>query len=158
MNLRTAILLATFAVAGNAAELSIGNGILNPAAQPLTLNVTLASSGASLSGMQFDLEYDAAALNVTVAAGPSAGAAGKNLQSNVMQAGHLRILIVGMNQATIADGIVATLQVSLKGQAGAGRTLPIRMTAPAGTNAKAQAVALSGGNGSVKIEITRDGK
>jgi Cohesin domain len=155
MNIQTAIVLATFAVAGNAAELSMGNGILNPAAQPLTLNVALTSSGASLTGMQFDLEYDAGALNVTVVAGPATGSAGKNLQSNVLQAGHLRILIVGMNQTTIADGAVATLQVSLKGQAGAGKTFPIRMTAPAGTNAKAQAVALSAGSGSVKVETQR---
>jgi hypothetical protein len=152
MNLKTAILLTTFAVVGNAAELSVGSGILNPAAQPLTLNVALTSSGASLSAMQFDLEYDAAALNVTIVAGPAAGAAGKNVQSNVIQPGRLRVMVVGMNQTTIADGVVATLQVSLKGQAKGGETFPIRMTATAGTNGQAKAVALSAGSGSVKVE------
>ena len=153
MNFRTAIVLAVFAVAGNAAELSIGNATLNTTTgQPVTLNVSLASAGATLTGIQFDLEYDAAALNVTIAAGPAAGGAGKNLQSSALQAGRQRVLIVGMNRNTIADGVVAVLQISLKGHVAAGKTFAIRMTAPAGTNAQAQAVSISGGNGSVQVE------
>jgi hypothetical protein len=158
MNIRTVILLATLAVAGNAAELSIGNGTIKTAGQPVTLNVTLASSGASLSGLQFDLEYDAASLNVTVAAGPALGTASKNLQSAVLQPGRQRILIVGMNQTAIADGAVAVLQVSLKDHAGAGKTFPIRITTPAGTNPQAQPVAVSGGSGSVKVELNGNPK
>ena len=153
MNFKTAIVLAMFAVAGNAAELSVGSATLNTTAgQPAALNVTLASSGAALTGLQFDLEYDAAVLNVTIAAGSAAEGAGKNVQAAALQAGHQRIMIVGMNRTTIADGVVAVLQVSLKGQVAAGKTFAIRITAPAGTNAQAQAVAISGGSGSVQVE------
>jgi hypothetical protein len=158
MYLQTAIVLATLAVAASAAELSVSNAVLTTPNQPVTVNVTLASAGASLAGVQFDLQYDAEALNVTVAAGPSSGAAGKNVNAHALQAGHQRVLIVGMNQTTIADGVVATLQVSLKSSAPAGKTFPISITAPAGTTAKAQPVSVSGSSGTVQVETTRNGK
>lgn len=158
MKLQNLLVLATFAVAGNAAELSIGNAIISATAnQPATLNVTLASQGASLSGMQFDLIYDASFLNITVIAGPAAEAAGKNVQSAVLEGGHQRVLIVGMNQTTVADGVVAVLQVSLKGQA-AGKTFPIRLTAQAGADAQAKAIAVSAAHGSVKVEVNGNPK
>jgi hypothetical protein len=155
---RTAIVLAMLAVAGNAAELSVSNGVISAPNQPVTLNVTLSSGGSAMSGVQFDLQYDAAALNVTVSTGAAAGSAGKEAHSNVLQAGRQRVLIVGLNQTSIADGVVATLQVSLKSPAAAGKTFPITITAPAGTTAKAQAVAVTAANGSVQVEITRNGK
>lgn len=153
MKLRTAFVLATFVVAGNAAELTIGSGTLSAPSQPAILNVALASGGASLTGIQFDLEYDAASLNVTVAAGPAVGSAGKNLQSAVIQPGKQRILIVGMNQSAIADGVVAVLQVSLKGRPTGAKTFTIHMSGPAGTNAQAQPVGVSGSDGSVKVDV-----
>lgn len=157
MYLRTAIILAMFAAAGSAADLSIGSGVL-AVNQPATLNVTLASANEALTGMQFDLEYDAESLEVRVEAGAAAVKAGKNLQSAVLQTGKQRILIVGLNRNTLADGVVAVLHVSLK-TGGAGRELfPLRMTAQAGTNGRAEAVAISGHDGGVRVETRRNAK
>ena len=105
MKLRTAIVLAIFAVAANAAELTIGQGVVG-AGKPTTLSVQLASGGDALTGVQFDLEYDATALEVSVEAGPVVAQAGKNLQSNVIQPGKRRVLIIGLNRNAIEDGVV----------------------------------------------------
>jgi hypothetical protein len=150
MYLRTAIILAMLAVAGNAADLNIGQEVLS-AGHPATVNVSLASGGAALTGLQFDLEYDATLLNVTVSAGASATQGGKNVQPAVISPGKLRVLIVGLNRNTITDGVVAVLNVSLKGSAEASRAFPIRMIAPVGTTASAQSVKISSTDGSVKV-------
>lgn len=145
------------AVAGNAAELNIGQGVL-AAGKPAAVNVTLASAGAALAGVQFDLEYDAAVFNVTAETGPAAAQAGKSVQSAPVAAGKLRVLIVGLNRNTMSDGVVAVLQVSLKGAVGASRSFPLRITVPVGTTAAAQSVRMTGSDGSVKVESGGNGQ
>lgn len=156
MYLQTAIVLAMFAVAGAAAELSIEHGTL-AAGKPASLGVRLAAGTAAPTGIQFDLEYDAA-LEISVEAGPVAGAAGKSLQSAVIQGGKQRVLVVGFNKNAISDGVVAVLHVSLKGSGEAGKVFPIRITATSGTNQGAETVAITGTDGSVKIEPRRNGQ
>jgi hypothetical protein len=151
MKLRTAIVLAIFAVAANAAELTIGQGVVG-AGKPTTLSVQLVSGGDALAGVQFDLEYDATALEVTVEAGPVVAQAGKNLQSNLIQPGKRRVLVIGLNRNVIEDGVVATLHVTAKGQIEGGKTFPIHVTVPSGTNAKAGPVAVTAKDGSVTGE------
>jgi hypothetical protein len=150
MNLRTAFVVAMFAVAGNAAELSIEHGTL-VAGKPVALSVKLAAGSDLPTGVQFDLEYDAAALDVSVEAGPAATQSGKSVSTSIIQAGKQRVLIIGVNRNSISDGVVAVLHVSFKGQEG-GKTFPIRITVPSGTNGKAESVTVSGKDGSVKIE------
>ena len=123
--------------------------------KPVSLNVRLAAGTAAPTGIQFDLEYDAA-LEIGVEAGPAAGAAGKSLQSAVIQGGKQRVLVVGFNKSAISDGVVAVLHVSLKGQGEPGKVFPIRITATSGTNQAAESVAITGSDGSVKIEPRRN--
>jgi hypothetical protein len=151
MKLRTAIVLAIFALAANAAELTIGQGVVG-AGKPTTLTVQLASGGEALTGVQFDLEYDATALDVSVEAGPLVAQAGKNLQSNLIQPGKRRVLIIGLNRNAIEDGVIATIHVTAKGQPEDGKTFPLHITVPSGTNAKATAVAVTAKDGSVTTE------
>ena len=151
MKLGTAIVLAIFAVAGNAAELTIGQGVVG-AGKPTTLSVQLVSGTDALTGVQFDLEYDATALDVSVEAGPMLAQAGKNLQTNLIQPGKRRVFIIGLNRNTIEDGVVATIHVTAKGQLAAGKSFPLHMTVPAGTNAQAASVAVKVKDGSVTVE------
>lgn len=120
MRYRNLAILLALAAAGNAAELSVGSAAAT-AGQPATLNVTLASRGAALTGLQFDLEYDATALDVSAAAGPAATDAGKGLQSAMVKPGKQRVLVFGLNQNSISDGIVVVLRVSLKERRGSWR-------------------------------------
>ena len=57
--LQTAFSLAMFAVAGNAAGLSVDQGTLR-AGTPVSLSVRLSAGGDAPNGVQFDLNYDAA--------------------------------------------------------------------------------------------------
>jgi hypothetical protein len=150
MFLRTAIALAVFALAANAAELTMEQGTV-ATGKPAALNVKLAADTEALTGIQFDLEYDAAALDVSVEAGPAAKQASKGLQSARIQAGKLRVLIIGFNRNTIADGVLAVVHVSYKGT-DTGKTFPVHITAPWGTDAEAKPIAVSGKDGGVKVE------
>ena len=80
MRLKTAIALAALAAAANAAELTVEQGSLAPG-KPTTLNVTLAAGKDAPTGIQFDLEYDTALLDVGVEAGPAAKQASKGLRA-----------------------------------------------------------------------------
>ena len=155
MYLRTAIVLVMLAGVGRAAEISIDQGALRAETQA-TLRVNLASRGDTPTGLQFDLEYDAALLNVTVDAGPAAERAGKSLQSSLIQPGKLRALIVGFNQNVIPDGAVAIVHVSRKSPVEAGKIFPIHMTALAATNQRAETLVLSGQDGGVTAEARRN--
>jgi len=151
MNYRNAVVLLAFALAAPAAELSVGSAALS-ADKPAALHVTLASGGAALTGIQFELEYDAKAVEVTVEAGQAATDAGKTLQSSPIGAGKRRVIIVGFNQNGIADGVVATIQVSLKDKATPGGDRAVRILAPVGTNRQGQSVPVTGRDGGVKVE------
>jgi hypothetical protein len=140
MFLKTAIALAMLAVAANAAELSMEQGTLAPG-KPVALNMTLAAGTDAPTGIQFDLEYDAAALDVSVETGPAAKQASKSLQSARIQAGKLRVLIIGFNRNIISDGVLAL-----------GKTFPVHIAASSGTNGKAEPVAVTGKDGSVRVE------
>lgn len=150
MSVKTAIILAALAAAANATELTMEQGTLKPGS-PVTLSVKLAAGTALPTGIQFDLEYDAAALDITVEAGQAAKQAGKNLQTATIHAGKQRVLIFGFNRNAISDGVLANVRVSYKGH-DTGRSFPIHITASSGTNQKAEQLTVTARDGSVKVE------
>lgn len=153
--LRTAMALALLTVAANAAELTLEQGTLALGKQalgkPVDLAMKMAAAADALTGIQFDLEYDAATLDITVEAGPVAKQASKGLQSRSIQSGRLRVLIIGFNRTTIADGVLAVVHVSYKGTE-TGKTFPVRVTTSSGTNADAGQVAVTAKDGSIRVE------
>jgi len=153
---RVAFALAVVALAANSAELSMEHGVVAPG-KPAVLNVTLAIGKDAPTGIQFDLEFDAASLDVGVELGPAGKQASKMMQGNKLQAGKQRVLIIGFNKTMISDGVLAILHVSYKGQ-DTGKTFPIRITGASGTNEKAEPVAVTGKDGSVRVEIGRNGQ
>jgi hypothetical protein len=156
MNLKTAIMLTVLAVAGNTAELGIEHGAVE-AGKPTLLNVKLTSGTEAPTGIQFDIEYDAASLDVSIEAGPAAVQAGKSMRSAPTKTGQ-RVLIIGFNRNVILDGAVATLHVSLKGPGVAGQVFPLHLKASSATNERAETLAVTGNDGSVKVEIRRNGQ
>jgi hypothetical protein len=150
MYLRITIALAVLAAAANAAELSMEQGTVAPG-KPAALAMKLAVGKEAPTGFQFDLEYDAAALDISVEAGPAAKQASKGLQSSRLNPGTLRVLIIGFNRNPISDGVLAIVHISYKGAEG-GKTFPIHITGSSGTDEKAQPVAVAAKDGSVKVE------
>ena len=156
MNLKTAIVLTVLAVAGNAAELGIEHAAVEPG-KPTQLNVKLTSGTEAPTGIQFDIEYDAVSLDVSIEAGPAAVQAGKSMRSAPTKTGQ-RVLIIGFNRNVILNGVVATLHVSLKVPGVAGQVFPLHLTGTSGTNERAETLAVTGNDGSVKVEMRRNGQ
>jgi Cohesin domain len=156
MSSRTVIAVLALAMAANATELSIEHGVLAPG-KPVSLDVTISAGTDKPTGIQFDLQYDAVALDMTIDAGPAAVQAGKSLRAAKIEPGRQRILIIGFNKNVISDGVLAILHVSYKGRE-TGKTFSIHVVGAAGTNEKAQALPVTGKDGSVKVEKGRGGQ
>jgi hypothetical protein len=142
--------LAVMALAANAAELSLEQGVLS-ADKTASLKMTFTAGKDAASGIQFDLEYDAADLDVTVERGPAAQQAAKDVRSAQIRPGKLRVLIIGFNRNTISDGVIAVVHVSLKSGDGA-KTFPVHVTAAAGTTADAETISMAAKDGGVRVE------
>jgi hypothetical protein len=147
---KTAIVLAVLAASANAAEITLEQGTV-AAGKSVALNVKMTAGTEAPTGVQFDLEYDAAALDITVEAGPTSQQASKGLRTAAIQAGKLRVLIIGFNRTTISDGVLAVVHVSYKGNE-TGKTFPVHISAQSGTNANAEKVAVTAKDGGVKVE------
>jgi hypothetical protein len=150
MTVRIALALGLFALSISAAELTLEPGSVAPG-KPAALALTLNVGSEAPTGFQFDLEYDAAALDLTVEAGAAAKQASKMLQSRQLQPGKLRVLIIGFNRNTLSGGILAVIHVSYKGNE-TGKSFPVHITASSGTDADAKPVAVTARDGTVKVE------
>ena len=146
---RIAVAVVFLARAANAAEIVMEQGTVSPG-KPATLSLRLASGTDLPTGVQFDLEYDPAALEINVENGPVSQKAAKSLRSAPIQSGRLRVLIIGFNRNTISDGVLALIHVSYKG-AEIGKTFPVHIVASSGTNADAGKVAVAAKDGSVTV-------
>src|SRR5579862_2241149 len=109
--MRTAIALAVLALGAQAAELSIEAGTLSPG-KPVSLAMKLAAGTEAITGIQFDLEYDSAFLEIAIDGGPAATDAGKSLRAVKIAPGKQRVLIIGFNQNAMADGVLARIRVT----------------------------------------------
>jgi hypothetical protein len=143
------LVLAALALAANGAELSLEQGTLS-ADKTASLKMMFTGGKDAATGLQFDLEYEAAALDITVESGPAGQQAGKNVRSAQIQPGKLRVLIIGFNRTTIPDGVIAVVHASLKGGDDV-KTLPIHITAAAGTTANAEPIAVTVKDGGVRV-------
>jgi hypothetical protein len=154
MRYQNIVVLLLFTALGSAAELTIGSATVS-ASQKVILAVNLKSAGEALSGVQFDVEFDEAVLDLSLENGPAAEQAGKSLQSASLGEGKRRVLIIGLNQTIFSDGVVAILRASLKENAEKGRCYSVRITSPAGTDPQAGLVAVSGHDGTITVVTGR---
>jgi len=115
-----------FGGASFAATTTVGAQNAAPGQSRVRLPVTLAlGPGEKVGGLQFDLVFDANALELQeVATGPAAKAASKDVFSSPLSSGRVRVLIAGLNQNTIADGVVADAFFEVASRARAG-SLPV---------------------------------
>ena len=105
------------------AHLSVGSGSGYPGDSGISIAVNLSSnpSGDVVAGLNLDLNYDSAALSLTdVTIGQAASSAGKSLSYSEPAAGMARIIIFGLNQDTIADGVIADVSFDILASASSG--------------------------------------
>jgi len=93
------------------AELSIPKITLSPGAAVVG-GIRYAAQTHELASLQFDLRYDSASLNIVPFAGPAAVAVEKAVAARDVAPGRKRILLMGLNQSTLPDGVVVSLRIS----------------------------------------------
>jgi len=108
---------------GNAAEVSIPAQIAT-AGQLIATTATLSAEGAQISGLQFDLEWDAG-LNVLIVVGRGLPNSGKLLYSVQLAPRSTRVLITGLDLGTLPDSELLRLFIVTGSEVG---SYQIRMT------------------------------
>lgn len=94
-----------------ASTLTVGQSSARPGETAVTVPLTLmVSSGDTVAALQADVEFEPDALSLSrISAGPSATAANKNVSFSVQYPGSVRLIIAGLNQTAILDGVVADM-------------------------------------------------
>jgi len=97
---------------GFCVDLSISGQVAGPGASVL-IPVSFASHGEPISGLQFDLVFDNAALSLAPVVGDAVRASGKMIYVAPLKASLTRILITELNQNPISDGSLVNLFVNI---------------------------------------------
>ena len=112
-----------------------------------------ASQASSVSGVQFDLQYDNSALKLVVTLGDSPKTSGKSLYSVDIAPNKKRFLIVGLNQTLIPDGTLLELYVSVSATAASG-VYGLTLSNISGTDPSGQAVAMASSDGTLNVNAS----
>jgi uncharacterized protein (TIGR03437 family) len=137
-----------------AAELSLPERTGAPGSS-LTAPFTFTAQGDSITGLQFDLQYDSSVMNITFTAGEGLRAAGKNLYSVQPDYNRRRVLVIGSNQNPLPDGILLNTFVNLYSNAKPG-TYAFTVSRAAATNAAGENLPLSVKAGSIIVQGGQD--
>jgi uncharacterized protein (TIGR03437 family) len=114
------------------------------------VRVSLTSIDAALSGVQFEVDFDSAAIDVRPQASPELATASKSLFSVDRGPSSRRVLIVGPNQSRIPDGPIAELIVRARDGV-SDSTHPLRLRNAIGTDATGTEVPITTRDGSITI-------
>jgi hypothetical protein len=134
-----------------AQQLTLG-AVSGPPGQTVALSVQLTTGGAQISGVQFDLIYDPATLTVTPTAGAAATAAGKGVETNMVQPNDMRLIVTGINQTPIGSGDITDLSIQIAANAAAG-SHSLAFSGVVGTTPGATLVSVSATNGTVNVTM-----
>jgi len=136
-----------------AQQLTLGT-VQAPPGQTVTLGVQLATGGAQIAGVQFDLIYDPNTFTLTPTAGAAATAAGKGVQTNMVQSNDMRLIVTGINQTPIASGDIADLSIHIATNATAGPH-SLAFSGVVATTPAATVVAVTATNGTVNVSAAQ---
>jgi hypothetical protein len=142
--------VAWFATEAIGAQLSIPPVTVRNGSSAAQVEIRLAAAGAQITGLVMDITADAG-LTVVPQIGSAASAAGKQLSSSDI-AGGKRVVIIGLNQNPIPDGVVYTLTVALP--AGAQGSYALHITNASGTDASGNILPLGTADGAVVVGAT----
>jgi uncharacterized protein (TIGR03437 family) len=115
----------------------------------VTLNVSVASVGAASTSLEWTMNYPSSSItNVSVATGSAATAMGKSVTcGNSM--GATTCIVFGVNQTTIADGVLAAATFNIS--AGATSSVPVQITNVIASTAAGQSISASGTGGTISV-------
>jgi uncharacterized protein (TIGR03437 family) len=131
-------------------QVSLSNQSVAPDTSVL-VPVVFASQGDSISGLQFDLQYDSAALSLVATLGDPARNSQKSLYIADLARNKKRFLIVGFNQNLIADGPSINLFVNLN-QSVANGVYALELSNLAATDPYGNAIPITGNDATVTVQ------
>jgi uncharacterized protein (TIGR03437 family) len=111
------------------------------------------SQGDSVSGIQFDVQYDSSAMDLDAIVGDSARNSEKSFYYADLAPNVRRFLIVGLNQDLIPDGALITLFVNLNPNASNG-VYSLAFSNVVGTDPYGNAAPVSGMDGTITVQGT----
>jgi uncharacterized protein (TIGR03437 family) len=135
-----------------AAEVSLPHSAAAPGSS-LLLPVSFAAQGDSVSGIQFDLQYDTSVMSISVTVSDASRASGKSLYIANPAPNQIRFVIVGLNRRLIPDGTLCTLFVNLNGNAPDG-AYPLKFSQVSRTNPQSESATVQSDDGAVTIQNT----
>lgn len=135
-----------------AAEVSVPSLATGPGSS-ISLSIMFDPQGSSLSGIQFDLQYDNSNMSIVVTPGEATGVSGKSIYLNGISPNRLRFLVAGLNQNVIGAGPLLNLLVNLAPNALAG-SYSLVVSGATGTDALGNASPVTGSNGTITVAGT----
>ncbi len=115
--------------------------------------ITFASQSSSISGVQFDVQYDNAAMSLAATLSSPAGTSGKSLYAVDLAPNKKRFLIIGLNQNLIPDGTLLNLSVNINAAAADG-TYTMTLSNVCGTDPSGHAATVTGNDGTVTVNAS----
>jgi uncharacterized protein (TIGR03437 family) len=112
--------------------------------------VTFASQGSSISGVQFDVQYDDSALSLAATLASPVSTLGKTLYAVDLSPNKKRFLIIGLNQSLIPDGTLINLVVNVSPSAPAA-TYALALSNVCGTGTSGNATPVAGIDGTLAV-------
>jgi uncharacterized protein (TIGR03437 family) len=117
----------------------------------LLLPIMFLSQGDSISGIQFDVQYDNSAMDLSAIVGDAARNSEKCLYYANLSPNLRRFLMVGLNQNVIPDGTLITLFINVNPNATIG-VYPIMFSNVVATDPSGIPAPVSGANGTLTIQ------
>jgi uncharacterized protein (TIGR03437 family) len=139
----TPLLVFASQIGVSSLSVAAGTSILVP--------VSFSGQTSSVSGIQFDVQFDASAMSLGAILGDPGANAGKGLYAVNIAPGTKRILIVGQNQNAIPDGTIVNFFINVSPVAASG-VYALRFSNIAGTDPSGQATAVAGIDGALTVQ------
>jgi uncharacterized protein (TIGR03437 family) len=131
-------------------QISLSNPSAAPGSSAL-LPVAFLSQSSGISALQFDLEYENAAMSVAITPGNALGNSGKNFYSADVAPNKKRVLIAGPDQNPIADGTLVNLFINLNPNISMG-AYSLKFTNVVGSGPNGVAITTASLNGSITVQ------
>ena len=149
-----ALTLLVGAMAALASQIAIAlpDQSASPGASVLS-QVAYASQASSVSGVQFDVQYDSSAISLAATLGDPAKTAGKSLYAVDLAPNRKRFLIIGLNQTLIPDGTLINLSVNVSPNAPSG-VYALNLSNVGGTDPWGRPTPVTGSDGAVTVNAS----
>jgi hypothetical protein len=119
--------------------------------------VAFTAEAASVSGVQFDIEYDNSAMSLVITIGDAAVGAEKNLYMADVAPNKKRVLVVGLNQNLIPDGTLVNISASINDNAPDG-VYALGLSNVCGTDSSGDSTLVTGSDAALTVQAGSQGQ